>query len=213
MTVPPTTTTTPAPTLPPAATPAPETPTQPPAAEPAAQPEKPAAPAPEASPAQPDKPAEPAEPEKPAAAELEITTPEGVALDEDLLSGFKAWAAAAGLDSAKAQGVVDLVAQRAQAIEEALGAAHKAEVAEWQKATTPEERTATERALQRFSPDGEALKLLDAAGLRDHPALVRMLSAVQRMISEDSIAGAGGTDRPSTQAERLARFYDKSSTR
>lgn len=211
MTTPATPTTPPAaaPAAPPAVTPAPAQVTPPAPAAPPATPPAPTSAIGGTDPATPpaEKPKEPAK-----ASPIELKLPEGVELDGTLLDGFKATAAELGLDSPKAQKVLDqfVAAQTAQA--KATEAALAKQDAEWVEAIKadpeiqfggakwPETKQAIDRAKAHFPDAKGAVELLNQAGLGNHPAVVRLFAAIGRSLKEDRIAGA--TTPPAQQDER-----------
>jgi hypothetical protein len=69
------------------------------------------------------------------------------------------------------------------------------------------------KALVKFDPKGELGPVLDETGLGNHPALVRFLAEVGKVLQEDSIAGTGagskGGGTPSKQ-EKLRNFFKSS---
>lgn len=133
---------------------------------------------------------------KPAPVELKL--PDGIELDVKLVDGFKATAAELGLDSAKAQKVFDSFVGIQQAQSKAADEAFVKQDAAWaaELKADPElggtkweaARVDIGRAVSHFKAE-PALKILDAAGLGNHPALVRFVASVGRALREDSLAG------------------------
>lgn len=129
---------------------------------------------------------------------LELKLPEGVELDAQLLDGFKATAAKVGLDSAKAQTVFDNFVAFQQAQTKSVNESFAKQDAAWAAELKADPllggskwdatRADIGRVAQHFKA-GPALKLLESAGLGNHPELVRFVASVGRALREDSIAG------------------------
>lgn len=184
----------------------------PPAAPPeAAPPAPPVTPAPVASvlseAAAPEQPAEPAKVEAPKA--LELVLPKGFEADEKTVEGFKALAGELGLDGAKASKVVESFAAFEKARNEQLDSLAQAQDAKWRAELealpefSGEAKAAAmgdvRRALTKFGGQGFA-KLLHAAGLGNHPELLKGFAAIGRALREDSVAGS--TRPPGAAPER-----------
>jgi hypothetical protein len=163
-----------------------------------------------------DAPAAPAavEPPKPPA-EIELKLPEGFKPDEEGLAAFKADAKELGLDSAKAQKLFD----RYVALEAARGQAQAKAQAERDAKWTAEIQADPEiggekseaakadirRALAKFG-GAKMAQALHAAGLGNHPDLVRGFVAIGKAFAEDSIAGtaqAAGSAQPEKSLREL----------
>lgn len=124
--------------------------------------------------------------------------PEGFTVDDGALKTFKESAKKLGLDSAKAQAVLEgyvaLDKQRAQADE----AAFQKQAAEWAKQVLsdpevggdklPAAKVDVKRALDKFGGK-ELVGLLQQAGLSSHPVVFKTLAAIGRALKEDSVAG------------------------
>lgn len=157
------------------------------------------------------KPAETVKPSEPAALELKL--PEGMQLEAAQLDGFKKLAAELKLDSAGASKVLEQVAAidkaRAEAGEKSFVEQDKKWAAEWQSdkelggAKSKETVTDIRRAFTHFKAD-EARSVLMAAGLGNHPAVVRAFAAIGRALRDDTIANtasSSGSSKPKTDAE------------
>lgn len=213
--------TTPAPAAPPAAPAAPVTtpaaPAAPAAAAPAASPAPPAVPtsAPSALSDPPaEKPAETpaAKPGDAAPKALELKLPEGFEVDAAALKGFELVATELGLDTAKAQKVFDQFVGFQQAQQKQADTALAAQDAKWVDelkadpelqlggAKWPEAKKAIERAKAHFPDAKGAVEVLNAAGLGNHPSVVRLFAAIGRSLKEDRVAGT--TTPPAVKDER-----------
>lgn len=146
--------------------------------------------------------------------EIEIKVPDGVQVDEAVLGKFKPLAQEIGLDSAKAQKVVDLY------IEAQNGFASKAEAAwnetkeKWREAVKQDPEIGgakfnetvamARRAIDKFG--GPALKqVLNDLGIGNHPEVVRFAYRIGKAISEDSVAGAAGSAPALSDEEAMLR--------
>lgn len=170
-------------------------------------------PAKDAAPPEAVKPAEPAD-KKPAPA-LELQVPDGFT-DAAAVEGIKALAGELGLDSPKAQQVLEKFAgwQQAQAkqADEAFAQQDKA----WAEALQKDpdiggQRWAAAqkdigRAVTHFKAQG-AMKLLHSAGLGNHPELVRLMAKVGQALREDSVAGTSAAPAPSERLSDAVLFY------
>lgn len=136
-----------------------------------------------------------------AASEIEIKVPEGVELDSAMLDKFKPLAKEYGLDSAKAQKLVDLYVDGMNAIMEKADAAWGETRKGWLDAVKKDgeiggaklaENVAVARkAIEKFGSP-ELKKVLNDTGLGSHPEVVRVFFRIGKAISEDSIAGSTG---------------------
>lgn len=163
------------------------------------------------------KPAEKA-PEKPAApapvAPIELKLPDGLAAadQKQLLETFQSIGTELGLDSAKTQGLLDRYVSLEQTRAKAADDAFVAQDAKWSaelKADPDiggpkwnESISHVRRALREFGGT-EAANLLHAAGLGNHPVLVRAFAKIGRALADDTVSGtsqsaggAGGERKP-----------------
>lgn len=214
-----------APTAAPAAPAAPAaTPATPPATTPAPATTPPAVPtsapsalgdAPEAKPA--ETPA--AKPGDAAPTALELKLPEGFEVDAAALKGFEKTALELGLDSAKAQKVFDQFVGFQQATQKQAEAALAAQESKWLDALKadpelqlggakwPEAKKAIERAKAHFPDAKGAVEVLNAAGLGNHPSVVRLFAAIGRSLKEDSIAGTTAAPPKGDRLSDAAVFF------
>ncbi len=152
-----------------------------------------------------------AEPPKPAEAPkpVELKLPAGV--DAKAFDGYRKLAGELGLDSEKAQKVLDnfvaVDAERAKAAEVRWRAQDEKWAAEIQADAEVggEKHQAAlvhvRRALDKFGGKAFATTL-HQAGLGNHPALFKCLVAIGKALAEDSVAGsaaAAGGERPALQ--------------
>ena len=199
----------------PAAPPAPAAPAAPVAPAPVAPP-VPAASAPAAPAA--DDALIPAAPPAPPAPDVEIKVPEGITPDDALLSQFKPLAKEMGLDSPKAQKLVDLYANAVKQNVVRMENEYVKQQAGWKESVKadPElggqqfEATKVEvgRFFNAFDKDGSIRKEIAALGLSNHPALVRLAVRAAKLVKEDSssVPSAPGNGALS-EAEMLQRRY------
>lgn len=146
-------------------------------------------------------------PDDGAPADIELTLPEGVEADPELLDGFRALAKESGLKGESAQKVVDLYVQAQQRAEQKAQAAWEQRQQEWLEnlkadkdiggAKWEENKAIARRAMARFSTP-ELDQFLDASGFGNHPEMVKLAIRLGKAISEDSIAGtsASGSGQP-----------------
>ncbi|MFT3708034.1 MAG: hypothetical protein QM817_10295 [Archangium sp.] len=149
--------------------------------------------------AKPPEGAKPGETAKPAA--LEFKLPEGVTADDAQLSAFKSVFTDVGLDSAKAQKVVDQYFAFDKARTEAQDKAFATQDAAWQAeisndpdlggAKLPTTVLEVRKAVQFIG--GDAAQLLKKVGIGNNPSLVRALVKIGRAVKDDSIVGSGAT--------------------
>lgn len=139
----------------------------------------------------------------PKPAPVEVAAPKGLTVDATALEGFKAVAAEVGLDSPKAQKVLDYYAGIAAAREaearKADDARFAAQESQWlaEAKAAPdiggqrwaESEAAVRRAVTRFEAQPVA-RLLHAAGLGNHPEVLRLFVRLGRAVAEDSVAGS-----------------------
>lgn len=151
---------------------------------------------------------------------IELKPIEGLAIDDKTLASFKDKAKELGLDSSKAQGLLEFYATTQKAALDAQANAAGQIIDGWTKTLQTDKEfggaklqattAAAERAMQRFGSP-ELKKWFDETGVGQHPELVKTMARVGAAIKEDSVAG---TAQPATGAEdpaaRLKRKYDKS---
>lgn len=158
---------------------------------------------------------EPAE-SKPDAAELELKLPDGMT-PGPMLEAFKPLAKELGLDTGKAQKLVDLYVQQHQAALEAQRMQVEQEVKGWAESARKDPEMgganfdaslkAGLKAIHRFG-DQELKDILNTSGLGNHPALMRFAAKVGRAIAEDSIGGAVRSGAPAnTEEAQLRKLY------
>lgn len=144
-------------------------------------------------------------------AELELLFPEGVEVDEEMLEAFEPLAQEYGLDSEKAQKLVDLYIQGQQSLVEYLHNERIAQHEAWAEETTKtlgREFDTTihsaRRAIERFGTPG-LVEALAETGAGNHPEVVAFVAAIGKALGEDTIAG--GQAGPTTESgmERLMR--------
>lgn len=148
---------------------------------------------------------------------MELKLPDGFGeVDAKHLDGLKTMAAELKLDAPGAQKMLDGYVALDKARNEALEARAAAQDAKWaaELAAVPEfsgaQREAAmgdvRRALQHFGAKDMA-KALHAAGLGNHPALVKGFAAIGRALREDSIAGSQGAKPAPARLSDAEIFY------
>jgi len=156
-------------------------------------------------------------------AELELKVPEGVALDPALIDGFKPVFKDLGLDSEKAQKLVDHFAASQKARVAQLLAEHQAQEASWREAVRADKELggtafeATEkdaaRALSKFGTPA-LTEFFETSGYGSHPELVRLLARVGKALAEDSVADSANLGKPPPRGDDafLRQMYDHPSS-
>jgi hypothetical protein len=153
-------------------------------------------------------------------AEIELKLPEGIKVDDTLFSEFKTVAKELGLDSAKAQRLLDLQVRTAQDFDKKVDAAWEQTRTEWvEKAKSDKEFgganydasiKSARLAVNKFG-GAEFKKFLNDFGIGDHPELIRFMAHVGKAFGEDRTAGttAAGTSAPQnpTQEDILRARY------
>lgn len=196
------------------------------AASPAPAAETPAAPAsllgdakPDAAPAETQpaqegegaKPEGEAKPEAPAVPETyEFTPPEGVTLDEGLLTSYQAAAKEAGLTQEQFNKLTPKLIEHVQALRQEAVQAWTETQAAWTKeilsdralsdgkALLPEAKAAAARVLDAYG--GDALReALNMTGAGNHPAIVRAFVEIGKAMGEDRIIQPGKTPGPAIE--------------
>jgi len=155
------------------------------------------------------------------AAELTVTLPDGVRVDEGLLQGFKTVAGEVGLDSEKASKVAAWYAQANTAREAAELKAWQEQSNSWAAALKADPQfggsnwqaslTFVDKAMAKFG--GPELRAeLERMGLVNNPVLAKTFRAIGEAISEDQgpagdrSSGSSGTP---TREQALAALFNK----
>lgn len=134
----------------------------------------------------------------------DLKVPQGVAADDKLLQGFKAWAHEAGLNQRQAATVFERYATSAaelsraqqESTAQAKAAALQELKTEWGAAFDKNINDAR-RALQHYG-DEKLVQDLQATGMADNPSLVRTLAKLGAQLREDGLVR--GTPDPSDGA-------------
>jgi len=142
----------------------------------------------------------------------DFTLPEGVELTEESRDAFNALAKTDNLSQETAQKYVDLAVknyteqfeQQVTAWDE-LNQKWVGEIKadkEFGGAKMDETVASSQRAMKRFDPDGELKAALDGPITGNHPALIKLLTRVDKAIREDKIVDGGASeDEPQSPAE------------
>ena len=165
----------------------------------------------------------------------DLKVPDGATFDADFVTRTAATARALGLTNEGGQKLLDAQIAEIGTARDAAATAAKAEQlaamqpggtiwkeqeAKWAKDAladtevggSPEKLQANvelaKKVVTRFAPD-DAKKFFEDTGLRSHPALIRMLSRIGKLMSEATLAGTGTrtSAAPLTEDERLAKRY------
>lgn len=148
------------------------------------------------------------------ATEIEITVPDGVEVDNDLLTGFKGIAKTEKIPSKAAQKIFDFYVGSVQKAEESIKSAWDAQKTKWKEAATSDK----EFGGASFKANMEiARKVIDKLGgpslkkaLKDldvgnHPEIIRFAYRVGKALSEDSLSDVGGLPTQTSDAEAAFR--------
>ncbi len=133
-------------------------------------------------------------------ADLKVELPEGVQMDEQLLTQFKSEAKELGLEPDKAQKLANMYAKRvADANAEAV-ASHQRQVQDWETevkndpeiggANYEASRETAIRAVDRFGTT-ELKAFLNETGLGNHPELVKVFHKIGKAIGEGKVITGG----------------------
>lgn len=147
-------------------------------------------------------------------ADIEIKVPEGVQVDEDLMGKFKPLAKEIGLDSAKAQKMLDLYIEAQKDTSSKIEAAWNETKEGWREsikkdaelggAKFNETVSIARKAIEKFG--GPGLKqALNELGIGNHPEIVRFAYKVGKAISEDSVAGVSSAPPKVSDEEAVLR--------
>lgn len=125
-----------------------------------------------------------------------FTTPNESPMDQEVLGEFQALAKGLDLSQEQAQSLVDLQARYAVKVQESATKEHKQTIDQWRKDTErdpefgggklKETLASAQRVLTRFA-DKDFSELLNASGLGNHPALVRLLAKVDAVTKDDTL--------------------------
>lgn len=137
-----------------------------------------------------------------AAGELEIKLPDGVKVDETLLTGFKSVAKELGLNSESGSKLAAWYATQQESTRKAGEEKWKQQGAEWAKElkgdasfggpNLDKNTQAANKALIRFGGES-TLNEIRALGLEYWPPLVKMMANIGTAIAEDNSSGGNGT--------------------
>lgn len=132
----------------------------------------------------------------------DFKAPDGVTLDVETSTEFKALAKELGLSQAKAQQVADLGPKLMEKWQAKQAEQMSEQVAKWATDTQadkeiggdklPENLAVAKKALDTFGSP-ELKSLLDQSGLGNHPEIIRMLHKAGKAISEDGVVKGQAT--------------------
>lgn len=146
--------------------------------------------------------------------ELEISLPEGMQLSDEQLSAFKDFAKGVGLTGEQASKAAEFQHKLNQEAVQAWaekGKAWATEIKEDPKYGGDNLATTVANARKAVDLGGEPVRtLLDDLGVGNHPALVRWLADLGEHFQEDRGPGGAGGSSKATEADTLARIYNKS---
>jgi len=145
----------------------------------------------------------------------EFEIPDGMPINEPLLAEFKDFAAANKMSKETAQAIVSLKVKEVQDQMAAFQEQRKAWVGELKAdpdfggpSFDANVKTAS-MALRQFDADGGALKALQAVGLDNHPAIVKLLHRVGSDVAEDKVHTARDRGGKRTDIPLSERLYGK----
>lgn len=148
---------------------------------------------------------------------LELKLPEGFKADTAAIDGFKKLAVESGLDSAMAQKVFDhyvqMEAARSKMADEAFSKQDAAWAAELQAdpdigGSKWEASKVELRKALNFAGGKPVADVLEAAGLGNHPALVKAFVKVGRALRDDTVAGSAtpAAEKASEEARLRSKY-------
>lgn len=150
------------------------------------------------------------------AADIDVKLPEGVAPDTALIDEFKPLAKEMGLDSPKAQKLVDLFVKAQGAQAEKMQAAVTQQQEQWVTAVKADKEfggpaldanvKVAMRAIDKFGSP-ELKSLLNQSGLGNHPELVRFAYRIGKAFAEDSVAGSSSAPTQRNDEAQLRALY------
>lgn len=149
----------------------------------------------------------PAEPE----VDVEFDVPEGVALDEQGATEFKALAKELKLQPEAAKKLADLAASRARAQHEA----HAALIESWAESVKTDKEIGGEKLAENLAVAKRAVdtfgspalkELLNQTGLGNHPEVVKAFFKAGKAISEDGFV-RGAPKAPATESDLAKSLF------
>jgi hypothetical protein len=144
----------------------------------------------------------------------QFTVPEGIEIDETVLTEFSEVAKELNLNQSQAQRLIDLESKRAEASQQAMQEAFETQQEQWVKELKDDKDFGGDsfdsnlglavKVINKFG--GPELKeVLDTSGMGNNPELVKMFNKIGKAISEDSLDSDSdnnaGTEK--TLADRL----------
>lgn len=165
---------------------------------------------------EPDKAA--AAPEEAPAEDIQLTLPEGWAVDGGVMDTFKTTAKELGLKSAQAQKLTDIYVQAQTLAQQHQQQAIAQQQQQWADAikadpdiggaNIEQSRHAARRAVA-YAGGTELGQLLEATGLGNHPTLVKAFTKIGKALADDRISGTASTPGPRerTREEELRAMY------
>ena len=148
-------------------------------------------------------------PEQKAPEKYEFKLPDGAVADEKLIGDFSTVAKDLNLTQEQAQKVVDLytanLKNQEKSFQDAFAEQEKTWIAEVkQQPNYQENLSLAKKAVEYFSEgDNDAKNLVLGTWLGNHPAMIRMMARIGKVISEDSFISAHGTSTKKDPAEIL----------
>lgn len=125
----------------------------------------------------------------------DIKVPEGMSIDAEALEQFTPIAKELKLSNEQAQRLADIYAARQDTSLKAQREAYTKTVEGWIKevkadkeiggTNLPITQATCKKALTTYDPDGEFMKLMDASGFGNHPAVLRFVNRVGKSVKED----------------------------
>lgn len=158
------------------------------------------------------KPPEGNKPPEGAPEKYEFKFPEGVTVDQNLLSTFEPMAKELGLTQEKAQKFIDLYATHSKEIVSQQEKALESQRAEWRKTIQSQKGSdemigLAKKALNHFAKaDPEVGTLFEGSWLGDHPSVVRLLSEAGKMLLEHNMIDGRATGGKPANEKKLSEL-------
>lgn len=142
----------------------------------------------------------------------DFVLPEGVKLNESVMTEFKVMAKEFNLPQDNAQKLVELGAKMSQSLVESQVAAFEAERNGWKESLKTDKEIGGDKHAEHLATAHKAFEafgtkelrsLLDEYGLGDHPEIVRWAYRVGKAISEDTLVKGNPPAKPVDPAKKL----------
>ena len=143
----------------------------------------------------------------------DFSAPEGVLMDQDIMTEFKAAGIDAGISQQQAQKLVDLGVKLQGNIEERIETQKAEQLNKWQEDARndseiggdklDENLSIAKKAVDMFASP-ELVEILNTSGMGNHPEMIRVFLNIGKKISEDGVfSGGGSPNGDKTIAQRM----------